>query len=84
MIASEARSVGAPPRFLPMITDPDVCLRCRLHQCVLVCPTRCYENRPDGRVDLDVARCVSCRACVSICYEFANIGWRPPASYPGS
>lgn len=66
----------------PSITDRDVCLRCRRQQCVPVCPTVCYSRRDDGRVDLDPTRCVKCRACVLICYEFTNIAWRatPPSA----
>lgn len=65
--------------YVPAISDPDVCPRCRAHQCALVCPTGCYATRTDGRMELDVSRCVSCRACVVICYEFGNVAWQPGA-----
>ena len=61
----------------PAINDPDVCLHCRTHQCVGSCPAACYRNRPDGRVDLDTGRCISCRACVVVCDELLNIRWEP-------
>ncbi len=69
---SASREVG---RSMPAISDRDVCPRCRYQQCVSVCPTSCYARRDDGRIDLDLTRCVSCRACVSICFEFTNIAW---------
>lgn len=68
----------------PEITDRDVCLQCRRQQCTAVCPTSCYSRRDDGRVDLDVTRCVECRACVLICYEFTNIAWRAASPFFGS
>ena len=64
----------------PTITDRDICPQCRRQQCVSVCPTTCYSRRGDGRVDLDVTRCVGCMACVLICYEFTNIEWRATAA----
>jgi len=70
--------------FRPAISDRDVCPQCRRQQCVLVCPTSCYSRRDDGRVDLDVTRCVGCRACVLICYEFTNIEWCAMVTTTGS
>jgi len=70
--------------FRPTITDRDVCQQCRRQQCVSVCPTSCYARRQDGRVDLDVTRCVECRACVLVCYEFTNIEWRATAGAQGT
>ena len=63
----------------PAINDPDVCLHCRTHQCVGGCPTGCYRNRPDNRVDLDTARCIGCLACVVVCDELLNIRWESGA-----
>lgn len=69
---------------VPAITDRDICPQCRQQQCIAVCPTRCYSGRADGRVDLNPSRCVACRACVLICYEFTNIAWRSSTSFTGS
>ena len=69
---------------VPTITDRDICLQCRRQQCVAICPTSCYSRRDDGRVELDASRCVECRACVLICYEFTNIGWRAASPHSGS
>ena len=71
-VSSATSAVG----YRPSITDKDVCLQCRRRQCASACPTSCYTRRDDGRVELDVSRCVECRACVLICYEFTNIAWR--------
>lgn len=80
-MTTTAASLGTDqPTYIPAISDPDVCPRCRAHQCELVCPTGCYATRPDGRMELDVSRCVSCRACVVICYELSNIAWLPGPS----
>ena len=79
-----ARPSASVTTFRPTITDRDICPQCRRQQCVSVCPTSCYARRDDGRVDLDVTRCVECRACVLICYEFTNIEWRAMVSSTGS
>lgn len=75
MTVSDVLPVAESGTRLPAITDRDICLQCRRQQCVAVCPTSCYSRRDDGRVDLDVTRCVGCLACVLICYEFTNIAW---------
>jgi Fe-S-cluster-containing dehydrogenase component len=66
----------------PSINDGDICLYCRRHQCIAVCPTAALSTRADGRVDLDSRRCIGCGACVVSCYEFANLAWRRSDQLP--
>ena len=84
MTLTAVTSATSAATFRPSITDRDVCLQCRRQQCASVCPTLCYTRRDEGRVDLDVSRCIECRACVHVCYEFTNIEWRGVALTAGS
>ena len=60
----------------PSINDADICLYCRRHQCIAVCPTAALSSRNDGRLDFDEHRCVGCGACAVSCYEFVNLSWQ--------
>ena len=55
------------------ISDPDLCLHCRQHQCIAVCPSGSLRNRVDGRIDLNAATCCGCTACIQVCREFTNL-----------
>jgi Fe-S-cluster-containing dehydrogenase component len=55
------------------VSDPDLCLHCRQHQCIAVCPTGSLSTRADGRVALDAATCCGCASCVQVCREFTNL-----------
>jgi Fe-S-cluster-containing dehydrogenase component len=55
------------------VSDPDLCLHCRQHQCVAVCPSGSLRSREDGRVSLDAATCCGCTACIQVCREFTNL-----------
>ena len=55
------------------ISDPDLCLHCRQHQCIAVCPSGSLRTREDGRIALDPARCCGCSACIQVCRELTNL-----------
>ena len=55
------------------VSDPDLCLHCRQHQCIAVCPSGSLRTREDGRIALDAATCCGCTACVHVCREFTNL-----------
>lgn len=59
----------------PAINDVDICLYCRRHQCIAVCPTSALATKDDGRIEFAENRCVRCGACVVSCYEFGNLAW---------
>jgi Fe-S-cluster-containing dehydrogenase component len=61
----------------PTVNDQDICLYCRRHQCIAVCPTGALTTRGDGRIELIENRCCGCGACVLSCYEFGNLAWIP-------
>jgi Fe-S-cluster-containing dehydrogenase component len=65
------------------INDGDICLHCRRHQCVAVCPTVALTTRDDGRIAVHDARCITCGACVVACYEFHNVAWRARTAVAG-
>jgi len=57
------------PRFagLPSIT-PTTCATCESKACLAACPTRALNITPSGP-ELDMGRCLFCRACENACPE---------------
>jgi ferredoxin-like protein FixX len=81
--ANSILAASTPGAFIPSLNDPDVCLHCRRHQCIAVCPTAALATRGDGRLAIEAIRCVSCGSCQIACYEFDNIAWRPRVTGAG-
>jgi anaerobic carbon-monoxide dehydrogenase iron sulfur subunit len=62
----------------PDLGTPVVCLQCHDAACVAVCPTDALlRNIATGAVEVDLERCVLCRACVAAC-PFGNMVWDEP------
>jgi Fe-S-cluster-containing hydrogenase component 2 len=54
---------------------PVACLQCDQAPCLTVCRTGALARDPETAVIAsDPAKCVGCRACVSVC-PFGNIAW---------
>ena len=63
-----------------LVNDADICLHCRQHQCIAVCPTGSLSTKADGRISLDATTCCGCTACVQVCREFNNIATGPASA----
>jgi len=58
---------------------PVICLQCEEAACVTVCPTGALERHNSrGVVELDLDKCIKCRACVAAC-PFGNITYDEPS-----
>jgi Fe-S-cluster-containing dehydrogenase component len=64
------------------VSDPDLCLHCRQHQCVAVCPSGSLSTAVDGRIAIDQATCCGCVACIYVCREFNNLAMPKPQEGP--
>lgn len=63
------REVGKYP-VAKRVNLPMLCMHCREPACVDVCPTGASQQRPDGIVFVDSAKCIGCRYCMMACpYE---------------
>ncbi len=50
-----------------MTFSPATCAHCADPICVRVCPQGAMQQRPDGIVFSDPARCIGCRTCAAAC-----------------
>ena len=58
--------VGVYPH-LHMTNLPLLCMHCENPPCVSCCPTGASQQREDGIVWVDEAKCIGCKACVMAC-----------------
>jgi len=42
------------------------CIKCKLTDCVIVCPVNCFREGPNFLV-IDPAECIDCKVCVPEC-----------------
>lgn len=63
------REVGTFPN-ITVEFRPEQCNHCENPPCVPVCPTGASYQTQDGLVQVDIAKCIACGACVAACpYE---------------
>lgn len=56
-------SIGQKREFIPVL-----CNQCNTPPCVRVCPTRAsYKDRNNGIVQIELRKCIGCKACVLAC-----------------
>ncbi len=54
---------------------PIVCYQCSDAACVKSCTKDALVRNPKtGAIDVDMAKCIKCKACVAAC-PFGNMGW---------
>jgi len=49
------------------LAQPLLCMHCKNPECLRVCPTGATQQRPDGIVWVDPAKCFGCRYCIMAC-----------------
>ncbi len=59
----------------PEAGSPLVCFQCEDPSCAAACPTGALRRSgTTGAIEVDAARCIRCRACVSAC-PFGSMAW---------
>jgi Fe-S-cluster-containing dehydrogenase component len=54
-------------RCIALANQEHVCRRCDESPCVLACPRKALEKRPDGMLERYSMRCTSCKTCTIAC-----------------
>lgn len=59
-------TVDEPTKTQPLIV-PSACHHCRQPECLNGCPVNAIHQLADGRVELDMQRCIGCGDCAALC-----------------